>query len=61
MYIRFDVQVGVLLHELGLNPAPATQQPAAPAATAMAVQTAPPAKPNYFAQLQEQMRKDGVA
>ena len=49
-------QVGRLLHELGLQPA--APQPAA--ATAMAVQTAPAAKPNYFALLQEQKKKDGL-
>ena len=54
-------QVGRLLHELGLQSAaaPATSTAAQPH-TAMAVQTSG-AKPNYFAMLQEQKRKDGVA
>ena len=54
-------QVGRLLHELGLQPAaaPAASTAAQPQ-TAMAVQTSS-AKPNYYAMLQEQKRKDGVA
>ena len=55
-------QVGRLLHELGLQPAAAlaTETAAQPAQShaVMAVQTS--AKPNYFALLQEQKRKDGL-
>ena len=53
-------QVGRLLHELGLQPAAAlaTDTAAQPRAV-MAVQTSG-AKPNYFALLQEQKRKDGL-
>ena len=53
--------MGRLLHELGLQPAaaPAASTAAQPQ-TAMAVQTSS-AKPNYYAMLQEQKRKDGVA
>ena len=55
-------QVAALLHELGLQPAAAlaTETAAQPAQShaVMAVQTS--AKPNYFALLQEQKRKDGL-
>ena len=56
-------QVGRLLHELGLQPeaglATGTAEPAVQPRAAMAVQTST-AKPNYFALLQEQKRKDGL-
>jgi hypothetical protein len=53
-------QVGQLLHELGLQPAAAVATDTATQPRAvMAVQTSG-AKPNYFALLQEQKRKDGL-
>ena len=51
------------LHELGLQPeaglASGTAEPAVQPRAAMAVQTST-ARPNYFALLQEQKRKDGL-
>ena len=55
--------MGRLLHELGLQPeaglASGTAEPAVQPRAAMAVQTST-ARPNYFALLQEQKRKDGL-